>query len=109
LKRIEDATTVLLPRPQYTRFNTAALLRIDAETQAKVDVQLLAGKIKVPSEIRAERDLPPMTDAQKQEADMVPLTVTPTGGAKALPAITQPPGPTATVPTNDVQGGSADE
>ena len=101
LKRIEDAVFPLLPMPQYVKFNTTALLRTDAETQAKIHVQQVAGKIKVPSEIRAEMDLPPMTDAQKAEADMVPLTVTPLGGAKALPGIANPPGPTAAVPAGD--------
>lgn len=103
LKRIEDALFPVLPQPQYVQFNTSALLRTDAETDAKVDVQLIAGKILAPSEVRAKRNLPPMTDDQKKEADMVPLTVTPTGGAKALPALKTPPGPTATVPTQDMQ------
>ena len=101
LTRIEDAFFNMLPQPQYVKFNTALLLRTDAETQAKVDVQLLAGKIKAPSEIRAERDLPPMTPEQKAEADMVPLTVTPMGGAKALEGIKEPPGPVAPVPAGE--------
>lgn len=106
LKRIEDAMFPLFPTQQYVRFNTSALLRLDAETQAKVDVQLIAGKIKAPSEVRESRNLPPMTDAQKAEADMVPLTVTPLGGAKALPALKDVPGPVAPVPADDTQGAS---
>jgi len=98
LKRIEDAMFDLLPARQYVRFNTAALLRTDAETQAKVDNMHLAGKILAPSEIRSREGLPPMTDAQRTEADMVPLTVTPMGGAKALPALKNPPGAPAPVP-----------
>jgi len=104
LKRIEDAFFPLLPEPQYVRFNTSALLRTDAETQAKVDVQLLAGKVKTPTEVRAERDMPPMTDAQKAEADLVPLTITPTGAPKALPALKQNPGEPAVIPAGDQQG-----
>lgn len=105
LKRIEDAYFPMLPKPHYVAFDEANLLRTDAETQAKVDVQMIAGKIVVPSEVRARRNMPPMTDAQKKEADMVPLTVTPLGGAKALPALKEPPGPTAPVPADDSQQG----
>lgn len=104
LKRIEDAVAVLLPGTQYVRFNTAALLRTDAETQAKVDNMHLAGKTRTPSEFRERDGLPPMTDAQKVEADMVPLTITPQGAAKALPALKAPPGPEAAVPAADMQG-----
>lgn len=103
LKRIEDAMFGLLPQPQYVRFNTAALLRTDARTQAEVDNMMLAGKTRVPSELRSRDGLPPMTPAQKAEADLVPLTVTPNGGAKALPALKEPPGPVATVPADDKQ------
>lgn len=106
LKRIEDAYFPILPAPQYVSFNESNLLRTDVETQAKVDVMLLAGKIVAPSEVRARRNMPPMTDAQKAEADLVPLTITPLGGPKALPAIKQPPGPTASVPADDEQGDS---
>ena len=100
LKRIEDAVFTLLPGAQFVRFNTSALLRVDAQTQATVDNMHLAGKLTVPSEIRAREGLAPFTPAQMAEADMVPLTITPNGGAKALPM----PGSTAPVPTADLQG-----
>ncbi|GAC1373733.1 MAG: hypothetical protein NVSMB4_00620 [Acidimicrobiales bacterium] len=90
LKRLEDATTVLLAGPQFTRFDTKALLRTDAETRAKIWVQLLAGKVVSPSEVRVDYDLAPMTDAQKAEAELVPLEVTPLGGAKMLPPAPTP-------------------
>lgn len=106
LRRLEDALSALLPANQYVRFDTGALLRTDAETQAKVHVQLLAGKVVTPTEVRASYQLPPMTPDQKAEADMVPLTITPLGGAKALPAIKTPPGPASTDPANDPQGAS---
>ncbi|MGZ4663712.1 MAG: phage portal protein [Frankiaceae bacterium] len=101
LKRIEDAFFPLLPQPQFVRFNTAALLRTDAKTQAEVDNMQLAGKTRVGSELRRRDGLPPFTPEQKDEADMTPLTVTPNGGAKALPALKTPPGPEATVPADD--------
>jgi HK97 family phage portal protein len=104
LKRLEDAVSSLLLAPQTVRFNTAALLRTDAATQATVDNMHLAGKVLVPSEIRARDGLPPMTDDQKAEADMVPLTITAKGGVKALPALKLPTGPVAAVPADDPQG-----
>lgn len=103
LKRIKDAVDPLLPQPQYVQFNTAALLRLDAHTQAEVDNMQLAGKTRVPSELRARDGLAPMTAAEMVEADMVPLTVTPNGGAKALPALKLPPGPEAPVPAAEQQ------
>lgn len=104
LRRIEDAFFTLLPGEQYVLFNTSALLRVDAQTQATVDNMHLAGKVRTPSEIRAREGLAPFTPAQAAEADMVPLTITPNGGAKALPPMKEPPGPTAPVPTADLQG-----
>lgn len=101
LQRLEQAIGALLPSNVYVKFDTSALLRTDAETQAKVHVQLLAGKVLTPTEVRASYDLPPMTPSQKIEADMVPLTVTPMGGAKALPALKEPPGAAAPDPAND--------
>lgn len=85
LKRIEDAMFDLLPAPQFVRFNAAALLRTDAKTQAEVDNMQLAGKTRVPSELRQRDGLPPFTPEQEAEAAMVPLTVTPSGGAKLAP------------------------
>lgn len=102
LKRIEDRISLLLPPGEYVRFNVAALLRVDAATQATVDNMQLAGKTRVPSEFRERDGLPPFSPAQQTEADMVPLTITPTGGAKALPALKEPPGPPAPVPAAEV-------
>lgn len=91
LKRIEDQFYNLLPAPQFVQFDTTVLLRTDAETQAKVDAIRIASKSKPPSEVRADRNEPPLTDAQKEELSLIPLTVTPsTGAAKALP---NPPTP----------------
>ena len=106
LKRIQDAVFMLLPHPVYAEFETAALLRTDSETQAKVDNMQLAGKVRTPSEIRQRDGLPPMTPAQQAEADMVPLTITPSGGPKALPAMKEPPGASAPVPLVDQVGAS---
>lgn len=79
LRRIEDAMFRLLPGAQYVKFDVKSLLRLDAKTQAQVDLFELAGKIVAPSEVRAGRGLPPMTPEQKEEADMVPLSISPLG------------------------------
>jgi HK97 family phage portal protein len=85
MRRIEDAFFPLLPQPQYVQFDTSALLRTDAETQAKVRVTYVAGKVLPPSRILTEMAQPPLTDDEKAELELVPLTVTPTGMPKALP------------------------
>jgi HK97 family phage portal protein len=85
LRRIEDAFFTLLPQQQYVQFDTSALLRTDAETNAKVRVTYVAGKILPPSRVLKEMNEPPLTDQEKQELELVPLTVTPGGMPKALP------------------------
>lgn len=103
LRRLEESITALLPAGVYVRFDTTDLLRTDQETRTKIFVQQLAGRVRTPTEIRGLLDLPPMTDAQKAEADLVPLTVTPMGSAKALPAMKNPTGAPAPVPVSDQQ------
>lgn len=103
LKRIEDTLFPCFSRPTYVKFDTKALLRTDAETQAKVRNQQLAGKYRTPTEIRAQDDLPPLDDAQLKELNMVPLTITPLGGVKALPGIKDPTTSAAAVPLDDGQ------
>lgn len=91
LRRIEDSFFSLLPKLQYVQFNTAKLLRTDIKSQTEVDAINVAAKIRPPSEIRTERGLPPLTEAEKTELSLVPLAVTPNAGApKALP---NPPSP----------------
>lgn len=91
LKRIEDALSSVMPQQQYVKFDLSELLRTDVETDTKVDVQLVAGHIVAPSEIRTKRGMPPMTQAQKEESELVPLQVTPAGTPKALPGVTKVP------------------
>ena len=106
LKRIEDACFSLLPGQQFVRFNTQVLLRTDVETQAKVMVQYIAGKVLAPSEVREELGKPPMTEAQKTEANLVPLSITPTGNPKGLPDLHLPPGAEAPIPADDTTTGA---
>lgn len=83
LARLEASYFDLLPRPQFISFNENALLRMDAETQAKVDVTLIAGKVMPPSRVLKRRNEPPLTDEEKQELELVPLSVTPNGTPRA--------------------------
>jgi HK97 family phage portal protein len=106
LKRVEDALSPLLPNPQYVKFRVEDLLRTDAHTRAQVDMFQIAAKVKTPTEVRDGYGLPPMTDAQKAEANMVPLGIGPLGRPTALPGLNTPPGPAAPTPPNDQQGGT---
>jgi HK97 family phage portal protein len=101
IKRLEDSFSALLSGPTFVTFNDEAFMRGDVETQAKVDNQHIAAKIITPSEVRYKKNLPPMTEAQLAEVNMVPLTVTPLGGVKALPDLKLPDGPVAPIPANE--------
>jgi HK97 family phage portal protein len=104
LKRIEDAFFPIFPQPQYVKFRVEELLRVDTHTRAQVDMFQIAAKVKTPTEVRESYGLPPMTEAQKVEANMVPLGIGPLGRPTALPGLNTPPGPPAAVPANDQQG-----
>jgi HK97 family phage portal protein len=103
LRRIEDALSLVLPGTQYVQFEVKNLLRLDAETQSKVDLLDLAGKVVVPSEIRARRGLPPMTEDQLKEAAMVPLSISPLGrpAGGANGALHEDPLAAVSVPTSE--------
>jgi HK97 family phage portal protein len=91
LKRIEDSLSSVLPVQQFVKFDLSELLRTDVETQARVNVQYVAGHVKAPSEIRTLLGMPPMTEAQKTETGLVPLEVTPAGTPKSMPGVTSIP------------------
>jgi HK97 family phage portal protein len=104
LKRIEDAFFPLLPGQQFVKFRTEDLLRTDAHTRAQVDMFEIASKVRTPTEIRADHGWPPMTEAQKAEANMVPLGIGPLSRPTATPALKENPGPVAPVSIGDQQG-----
>ncbi len=84
--RRERALSRLLPAPRYARYDLDSLNRADLLTRWKAHVVSIAGRVKAPSEVRDDEDLPPMTAEQLTEISWVPqLTITPLGGAKALP------------------------
>jgi hypothetical protein len=76
----------MLPGRKHVRFDTSVLLRTDLETRLKATAIGIASHQLLPDEARAMGDLPPFTDAEKAEADLIPMTVTPSGLPKALPA-----------------------
>lgn len=88
LTRIEASLSMMLPVDQYVRFDTSVLTRTDAETHAKVQAMQLAARVRTTDELRRQDGLPPLTDAQKAELDLVPLEVTPLGGVKLIPGTT---------------------
>lgn len=92
LRRLEDALFPLFSPRTYVRFDTTVLLRTDAETSAKIMVQNLAARVTAPSEERKKLDLPPMSDDQRIEANMVPLTINPLGTVKGSVNLKDLPG-----------------
>lgn len=83
LTRLEAALAQLLPGHRHVRFDTSILTRTDFLTTMQATAIGIASKQETPDEARALRDLPPLTQPQKDLLDLVPLEVTPTGRPKA--------------------------
>lgn len=66
-RRLEDALTRMVPRPQYVKGNLDALARADLKTRMESHQIALRAGIRTNEEVRALEDLPPMTDEQKSE------------------------------------------
>jgi len=81
--KLEAALSNCFPRGYYVRFDTAEMLRVDAETRAKVDQMSLGSNVApgwmAVDEVRANRDLPPMRQAPADPA-IVPQPPRPTDG-----------------------------
>jgi HK97 family phage portal protein len=105
LKRIEDSLFPLFVKPVFVRFDTAALLRSDAQTRATIHLQYMAAKVLAPSEVREDLTLPPMTEAQKTEAGLVPLDITPMGKFKPVPGAMAQEGTAPEAPATDEEAG----
>lgn len=101
LRRIEDALFPLFPPATFVRFDTSVLLRTDAETSAKIMVQKLASRVTAPSEERTNLNLPPMTDDQTNQANLVPLTISPLGSVKGSVNLKDLPGGVPQIPHAD--------
>lgn len=64
LVRLERALTALRPRPRFVKINPDALLRVDAQTRAKVFDMGIRGGWKSPDEVRALDDEAPIPDGK---------------------------------------------
>lgn len=67
VNRRELALSRLLPAPRYVKLNTAALLRLDPETQANVLGQQIDKRMLTPDEGRELYNRPPLTEAQIEQ------------------------------------------
>jgi HK97 family phage portal protein len=105
LSNLEATFATLLPGNQHMRFDPSVLLRTDLETRLKATAIGIASHQMTPDEARALGDLPPLTDAQKKELDLVMMTVSPSGMPKALPGAAPAGDPTAE--QTPVSGGAA--
>lgn len=85
LTNLESSFAALLPGNKHVRFDTSVLLRTDLETFFKATAIGIASHQLTPDESRAMRDMPPLTDEQKAQLDLVKMTVSPSGMPKALP------------------------
>jgi HK97 family phage portal protein len=65
--RRETALSSLLPRPRFVKLNTNALLRMDAEQQAKVIDMRIKNRTLTITEARELYNLPPLTPQQEAE------------------------------------------
>jgi HK97 family phage portal protein len=75
LRDIEAVFTRYLPRPQYTRFDRKVLLETDLLTRYRAHALSIASRWSVPSEVRAQEDLPPLTPEQEAELAAIPAPV----------------------------------
>ena len=71
-------TNRLLPRPQYCKLNTAALMRMDPASQMTTFGVAIDKRIQTPSEVRAILDLPPLGPADLAEFAALWPTKSPT-------------------------------
>lgn len=69
IKRRERALSATLPKPQTVSLDTDVLMRLDPATLVEVQrVEIESGTL-APSEARADRNRPPLTDEQKAEIE----------------------------------------
>lgn len=73
LRDVEKVLTRYLPRPQFVRFNRAALLETDILSRYRAHNMAIAGHFMAPSEVRAIEDMPPLTPEQQAEIDALAM------------------------------------
>lgn len=75
IARREAALSSLLPRPQFVKLNTGALLRMDLKSRYEAHKIATGGRpFLAPSEVRALEDLPEFTPAQLDELATISST-----------------------------------
>ncbi|MEV0149093.1 MULTISPECIES: phage portal protein [unclassified Nonomuraea] len=72
LTRIERVVSRLLPRPQYAKFNRAALLRTDLLTRYRAYQIAIRNRFGTPDEARELEDRPPLTPEQIDQLTTLP-------------------------------------
>lgn len=85
ITRRERALSNMLPRPQYVKLNTdAVVLRMDPMSRVEMGAAQVKAFLRAPSELREKDDMPPYTPEQLAEFDALGLTKTPSpNGAPA--------------------------
>jgi HK97 family phage portal protein len=73
LVRLEGLFTQLLPKPQFARFNTDALLKTDLKSRVQIEAAWRDMGLRTIDEIRAIEDLPPYPGSRGNE--FIPLKV----------------------------------
>ena len=63
----------LLPAGQYVKFDLSPLLRTDILTRWTVNHAQIASRVMTQDEVRQGEDLPPLTDAQREQVNSMPL------------------------------------
>jgi HK97 family phage portal protein len=85
-RREEYISNNLLANPRYIKFNTDALLRMDALSRHQLYQLQAALQMRTPTEFRELENLPPLTSAQQKElADLKASAAPPTPNAMLNP------------------------
>lgn len=64
MKRLEDAYTALIPRPQYVKFGVGGMLRADQKTRYESHKLAIEAGFMTVDEVRALEELPPLGGSQ---------------------------------------------
>jgi HK97 family phage portal protein len=82
--RVERAYTALVPRGQYVKLDTSALLRTDLLTQYQAMHLLVGSRIITQDEARAMQDWPALTAAQRTQIDALVTPIPPPIGSPKI-------------------------
>lgn len=84
IARLEDAYTELVPRGQYVKLDTSALLRTDLLTQYQAMHLLVGSRIITQDEARAMQDWPALTAEQQAQIDKLTTPIPPPIGSPKI-------------------------